>query len=87
MRWCHIKWKIKQFPNLIIRLITFDHYYVCDECHCVHKRDGTEIRLDIECDGLKLMFNKWWYGAVCREGYNRTMDRVVKLIRNELTKR
>lgn len=84
MKWCHIKWKIKQFPNLIIRLATFDRYYVCDECHCVHKRDGTEIRFD---DDLKhLMSNRWWYGGVCRKGYEDTMNRVVKLLRDEIMK-
>lgn len=84
MRWHHIKWKIKQFPNLIIRLITFDHYYICDECHCVHKRDGTEIRFDID-DGIgELMSNKWWYSSVCREGHNRVMDEAAMAIRNGL---
>ena len=84
MHWYHIKWKIKQLPNLIIRLITFDHFYVCDECHCVHKRDGTEIRLDDDTEHL--MSNKWWYGSVCRKGFDYTINKAIEALRSGLRK-
>ena len=82
MKLHHIKWKLKQLPNLIIRLITFDHCYICDECHCIHKRDGTEIRFDD--DPKHLMLNRWWYGGVCRKGFEDTMNRVSELLRESL---
>lgn len=82
MKWRHIKWKIKQFPNLIIRLVTLDHFYVCDECHCIHKRDGMEIRFDD--DPEHLMFSKWWYSSVCREGFENVMNEVAQVLRDGL---
>ena len=84
MKLHHIKWKIKQFPNLVIRLCTFDHCYICEECHRIHKRKETDIRLDD--DPKHLISNKWWYSAVCRKGYENTMNRVAKLLRDEIMK-
>ena len=80
-----LHWKIKQFPNLIVRLLTFDNCYICDECNKIHKRDGTEIRFD-DFDPKYLISNRWWYGGVCRKGYEDTMNRVAKLLRDEIIK-
>lgn len=73
---------IKNFPNLILRLVTLDRYYICDECRKIHRRDGHEIRLD---DGeLPLKANRWWYGSVCRKGFNKSMDRAIHALRQGL---
>lgn len=84
INWHLIKWYLKQFPNLILRLITFDRCYVCDECHRAHKRDGTEIRFDDEPEHL--INNRWWYGGVCRQGCEDCMNKVATLLRNDIVK-
>ena len=81
---CHLKWKIKQFPNLVVRLITFDRCYICDECKRIHKRDGKEIRFDDE--PKHLLLNKWWYGGVCQKGFEETMNRVSKILKEGVVK-
>jgi len=83
----HIKWKLKQLPNLIVRLVTFDHCYICEECHRIHKRKETDIRFDNESDIGRLMSNRWWYGGVCRKGYEDTINRAVNLLRDEILRR
>jgi hypothetical protein len=82
MKLHHIKWKLKQFPNLIVRLVTFDRCYICDECHRIHKRKETDIRFDDESDIGRLMSNRWWYGAVCRKGYEHVMNEAAKALRD-----
>ena len=39
--------RIKHIPNMLVRVFTVDKYYICEECHKLHKRDGKEIRLDV----------------------------------------
>ena len=55
--------KRKHIGNLIVRVITRDSYYVCEECKHIHKRDGKEIRLDTG----NLISKPIWYGSVSRE--------------------
>ena len=79
-----MKFRIKHFGNLLVRVFTADKYYICEECHKIHKRDGREIRLD-EPRG-NLMVNHWWYGSVCRESYNALFMSIRRTIRKGLTK-
>lgn len=77
-----MKFKIKHFPNLLVRFFTRDRYYICEECHKLHRRDGREIRLDEPREHL--MSHPLWYGSVCRESFIEQQVRVRKSIRNSL---
>ena len=77
-----MRFKIKHFGNLLVRFFTRDKYYICEECHKIHKRDGREIRLDEPREHL--MSHPLWYGSVCRESFIEQQIRVRKSIRNSL---
>lgn len=74
--------KIKHIPNLLVRVLTKDKYYVCEECHKIHKRDGREIRLDEPKEHL--MSHPLWYGSVCCESFIEQQVRVSRLLKNSL---
>lgn len=74
--------RIKHIPNMLVRVFTRDKYYICEECHKLHKRDGKEIRLDEPIEHL--MVNPIWYGSVSRDCFIAQQIRVRKLIRNSL---
>ena len=78
----HKKFKIKHVRNFIVRFITQDTYYVCEECHRIHKRDGKEIRLDDERENLLLYY--LWYGSVCTNCYCKTIQTAGKLLRDAI---
>ena len=75
--------KTKHISNFLVRLLTFDMYYVCEECNKIHKRDGKEIRLDEPRENL--IHCHWWYGSVCRKSYTELFNRIRQLIRDENT--
>ena len=75
--------KIKHMSNFLVRILTLDKYYVCEECRKIHKRDGKEIRLDEPCENLTCCH--WWYGSVCRKSYIELQNRIQRLIREEAT--
>ena len=77
-----IRFKILHFPNLLVRFFTRDKYYICEECHKVHKRDGMEIRLDEPREHL--MSHQLWYSSVGRECFIAQQIRVRQAIRNSL---
>ena len=74
--------KIKHLGNLLIRIFTFDKYYICEECHKIHKRDGKEIRL--ECGGGTLLSHRLWYGSVSRACFIEQQNKVRKMLRESL---
>lgn len=74
-----IKFRIKHIKNLLIRVFTHDNYYVCEECHKIHKRDGKECRLDN--DKKHLILHYLWYGSVCRNCYCNTIQAAMNLLR------
>ena len=78
-----IIFKLKHIPNLLVRLFTADRYYVCEECHKIHRRDGSEIRLDLPIENR--MANFLWYGSVCRKSFDDYQLKVRKAIRHILT--
>lgn len=77
-----MKFKIKHLGNLLIRFFTRDKYYVCEECHKIHKRDGREIRLDEDVEHL--MFHPMWYASVGRACFNRQQENVWKMLRDAM---
>lgn len=77
--------KIKHLGNLLVRLFTFDKYYICEECYKIHKRDGKEIRLDK--DREHLMSHPLWHGSVGRDCFIEQQLRVRKLLRDSLLER
>ena len=80
MKRAQLKWYIEHIPNLIIRLCTFDLFYVCDECHKIHKRNGKEIDLG-DPNGIgTLLTNKWWYGSVYHECYCEVMNKAFEIM-------
>jgi hypothetical protein len=64
---------------MLVRLLTNDHYYICEECHKAHKRDGREVRLDKPHEHL--MVNPIWYGSVSYNCFIDQQRRVRALIR------
>lgn len=73
-----MNFKLRHVVNLLVRLFTGDKYYVCEECHKIHKRDGKEIRLDANKEYL--LYNRWWYGSVAGNCYlekKRTVSRIL----------
>jgi hypothetical protein len=74
-----VKFKIKHFKNLLIRIFTFDKYYVCEECHKIHKRDGQELRLELGPG--ELMSNRLWYGSVSKECLDEQQRKFRELMR------
>jgi hypothetical protein len=79
-----IRFKVKHFPNLLVRLFTKDSYYICEECHKIHKRDGKEVRLDE--DKKHLMSHPLWYGSVGWECFVAQQRHVRKVLREALLK-
>lgn len=77
-----MKFKIKHLGNLLIRFFTRDKYYVCEECHKIHKRNGKEIRL--EEGGGRLLSHPLWYGSVDRECFDRQQERVRQMLREAI---
>ena len=75
-----MKFKIKHLKNLLIRFFTRDKYYVCEECHKIHKRDGKEVRLD-KGDTDTLLSHPLWYGSVSKECFDRQYEEVRELLR------
>lgn len=76
--------RIKHLPNLLIRFFTHDRFYICEECHKVHRRNGKEIRLDEPREHL--MVHPIWYGSVGWECFMRQQRRTRKLLRDALLK-
>lgn len=76
--------RIKHIPNMLVRVFTRDKYYICEECHKLHKRDGKEIRLDEPIEHL--MVNPIWYGSVGLACFIRQQKRVRKILREALLK-
>ena len=74
--------RIKHIPNMLVRVFTRDKYYICEECHKLHKRDGKEIRLDEPIEHL--MVNPIWYGSVGRDCFIKQQRRVRESIRKSL---
>lgn len=80
-----MKWKIKHIGNLLIRFFTIDKYYICEECHKIHKRDGREIRFDnFDDDGVHLMYHPLWYRSVSRECFDRQQEKVRRILRESI---
>jgi hypothetical protein len=77
-----MKFKIKHLGNLLVRFFTKDKYYVCEECHKIHKRNGKEIRLE-EGGGI-LLTHHLWYGSVDRECFNRQQEKVWRILRERM---
>ena len=81
----NIKWYIKHIPNLVIRVISHDKYYICEECGAIHNRDGDEIRLDT--DYKHLMSNPIWYGSVACKCFEKQQREVSRLLHDAMVKR
>lgn len=76
-----MRFKLKHFKNLLIRIFTRDTYYVCEECHKVHKRDGKEIRLE-NTPGIRSYY--LWYSSVSEQCYIDSMQKLRNLMRERL---
>lgn len=74
------KWIIKHIPNLIIRVITFDKYYICEKCNSIHRRDGKELKMDIDQEPSLL------YKSVSFECYVKQQREVGELLRKSMFK-
>jgi hypothetical protein len=77
--------KLKHIPNLLIRVFTKDKFYICEECHKIHKRDGNEVRLDEPREHL--MSHPLWYGSVGWDCFVYQQRRVRKILRESLLER
>lgn len=70
-----ILFRVKHFPNLIVRLATLDKYYICEECRKIHKRDGKELRLE-GSDKSHRTAGKYWYCSVSNYCHNKLRSKV-----------
>lgn len=77
-----IRFKMLHLPNLFVRFFTKDTYYICEECHKLHKRDGQEVRLDEPKEHL--MSHPLWYGSVSRACFIKQQREVRESIRKSL---
>ena len=77
-----MKFYIRNFKNLVVRLVTFNRYYVCDECRKIHRRDGSELDLtpEIKYRGAWV----WWYPSVCQQGVEDVMGRASSAIKSSI---
>lgn len=63
----------------IFSILTFHKYYICEECHKIHKRIGNEIKV---CGG--------WYKPhvfVSQECAHKVMDNALSLLRDHIFKK
>ena len=74
----NMKFKVKHLWNTTVRFLTRDKYYVCEECHHIHKRDGEEIRLDADREHLRS--NPIWYGSVRKECFVKQQAEVRAML-------
>ena len=76
-----VKFRTKNLKNFIIRCITFDKCYVCEECNHVHRRDGNEIRLEEEEAKLyhPLRYSMW-YKSVSSDCYSNIFQRLREIL-------
>jgi hypothetical protein len=77
-----MKFKIKHLKNLLVRVFTGDKYYVCEECHKIHKRDGNEVRLDEDKEHLR--FYPLWYGSVGWECFVAQQEELRRVFRESI---
>jgi hypothetical protein len=77
-----MKFKIKHLKNLLVRVFTRDKYYVCEECHKIHKRDGNEVRLDGDKESLR--FHPLWYGSVGWECFVTQQEELRRVFRESI---
>lgn len=70
-----VMFRVKHFPNLIVRLFTLDKCYICEECHKIHKRDGEELRLE-GSDKSHRTAGKYWFCSVSKDCYNKLWSKV-----------
>lgn len=77
-----MKFRIKHLKNLLVRVFTCDKYYICEECHKIHKRDGNEVRLDEPRENL--MVHHLWYGSVSRECFIKQQEELRRVFRKSL---
>lgn len=77
-----MKFYIRNFKNLVVRLVTFNKYYVCDECRKVHKRDGSELDLTPETKHRGAWV--WWYPSCCQSGVTAVMNRACDALHEGL---
>ena len=71
-----IKRRIQLIYYSIFSIITFHKYYICDECHNVHKRTGKEFEV---CGG--------WYKPhifVSNDCANKVISNARKTLRKAL---
>lgn len=77
-----VRFHFLHIPNLLVRVFTKDAYYVCEECHKIHKRDGKEIRLEEPREHI--MSHYLWYSSVSRSCFIKQQREVRESIRRSL---
>lgn len=78
--------RVKHIPNLLVRCLSYDRYYICEECHKIHKRDGKELRLEGPDDEHRSA-GKLWYGSVSHQCFMDQQLRVNMMLRNAIIKK
>jgi hypothetical protein len=81
-----VLFRVKHIPNLLVRCLSYDRYYICEECHKIHKRDDKELRLEGP-DNEHRSAGKWWYGSVSHQCFVDQQLRVNMMLRNAVIKK
>lgn len=66
--------KIELIPRIFIKLITRNKYYICEDCHKIHKRNGAEFDINLN-----------WAITVNNNCANNTIKKTYELLRNTIT--
>lgn len=71
-----LKRKVELTFYSLFSIVTFNKYYICDECHKIHKRTGNEFAV---CGG-------WYepYVFVSNDCANATINRAYKVLRDSI---
>lgn len=77
------KFYLFHLPNYILRKITNDKYYICEECNKIHKHVKSDIEMK-DITGIKLRYNRYWYGFIKRKCFMDTGKPYIDYIKEKM---
>lgn len=77
-----LRFILKQSPNAVVRLLSFDRYYICDLCHKVHKSNDND--LDLCCINSLKWYQRILFNKVSYSCYKEQQNRVKQILMEAL---